>query len=39
MKPLCIIYEDILPDLGFPFIYFYTTMPYRHNFNYVIFQK
>lgn len=45
MKPLCELYksliknEDILPDSGFPFIYFYTTMPYRRHFNYAIFQR
>lgn len=45
MKPLCELYEsmiineDILPDSGFSFVYFYTIMPYRRHFNYVIFQK
>jgi len=45
IKPLCVHYkslledEDVLPDTQFPFVYFYTMMNYRKNFNYTIFPS
>ena len=45
MKSLCSHYKDllddeeVLPDTSFPFIYFYTMMEYRSNFNYALFPR
>lgn len=40
IKPFCVYFEkmlsdpDILPNTTFSFVYFYTCMDYRKNFNY-----
>ena len=45
MKPLCDHYKSlldddiVLPDTEFPFVYFYSMMNYKSNFNYIIFPR
>lgn len=45
IKPFCedfneLLSDDfILPDTTFPFVYFYTRMTYRKNFNYAMFPR